>query len=76
MVRPSVGDRGHPPSRGFLAALLCVHIAVQLYAGRLNLYVAPLAWSEATKETDPGLFWAFLLAELISMVALLAQVVL
>ena len=67
---------GPPAFAWLLAALLCVHIAVQLYAGRLNLYVAPRAWSEATKETDPGRFWAFLFAELIAMVALLTQVVL
>jgi hypothetical protein len=59
----------------FLAALLVLHVGVQLYAGRLNLYAAPRAWLDATRKLNPNRFWAFLIAEFVVLATLMKMLI-
>jgi hypothetical protein len=44
-----------------LAAVSALSVAIQLKTGRLDLHRAPAAYQEATRATDPGRYWAFVI---------------
>ncbi|MEG3148678.1 hypothetical protein U1769_02180 [Sphingomonas sp. ZT3P38] len=44
-----------------LAAVSALSLAIQLKTGRLDLHRAPSAYREATRATDPGRYWAFVI---------------
>ena len=64
-----------PQLAGFIALAFVLGLAVQLSTGEIRLYMGPKSWREVSKAEDPGRFWAFIIAELVVLVALLTQAV-
>jgi hypothetical protein len=56
-----------------LAAICAVSVAVQLNSGRLDLHRAPAAYRAATRASDPGRYWAFVVGMSIVTMALLGE---
>jgi hypothetical protein len=56
-----------------LPALMAVCIALQLRYGRLGLHRAPKEWLTVERETDPGRFWLFIVAEALIFFILIGQ---
>lgn len=62
-----------PPFELAMAGLMAVMIAVQLYTGRLHLDRAPEAYRHASRSTDPGRYWAFIVGTTIVVIAMTAE---
>jgi hypothetical protein len=56
-----------------LPALMAVCIALQLCYGRLGLHRAPKEWLNVERESDPGRFWLFVVAEVLAFFILIGQ---
>lgn len=56
-----------------LPALMAVCIALQLSYGRLGLHRAPKEWQNVGRESDPGRFWLFIMAEALAVLILIGQ---
>lgn len=65
-----------PPLAGLIALGFVLGLAVQLSRGEIRLYLAPESWQEVSKAKDPGRFWAFVVAEIVVLGAVLTQAVL
>jgi hypothetical protein len=57
----------------FMAGASAVTLFVQLITGKLYLNRAPEAYRRATRATDPGRYWAFIIGVTIVTMALLAE---
>lgn len=58
-----------------LAAVSALSLAVQLKTGRLDLHRAPDAYRKATRATDPGRYWAFILGLSVVTLALFGEAI-
>lgn len=56
-----------------LAAIGAISIAVQLKTGRLDLHRAPDAYRQATRASDPGRYWAFVVGMSVVTIALFGE---
>ena len=65
-----------PQLAAFIALGFVLGLAVQLSTGEIRLYMAPKNWREVSKAQDPGRFWAFIVAEIFVLVAVLTQAIL
>lgn len=60
----------------FLLASVCaISVAVQLRTGRLDLHCAPVAYQKASRTSDPGRYWAFIVGTSIVTVALFGDAI-
>ena len=64
-----------PRLAGFIALAFVLGLAVQLSKGEIRLYLAPESWQEVSKAKDPGRFWAFIVAEIVVLGAVLTAAV-
>jgi hypothetical protein len=58
-----------------LATVSAALIAVQLKTGKLHLHRAPAAYMRATRATDPGRYWAFIVGGSIVTVAMFGEAI-
>lgn len=58
-----------------LATVGAASIAIQLRTGKLDLHRAPAAYIRATRASDPGRYWAFIVGTSIVTVALFAEAI-
>ena len=65
-----------PQLAAFIAIGFVLGLAVQLSTGEIRLYMAPESWREVSKAKEPGRFWAFIVAEIVVLGAVLTQAVL
>jgi hypothetical protein len=56
-----------------LPALMAVCIALQLRYGRLGLHRAPKEWLNVERDSVPGRFWLFVVAEVLAFFILIGQ---
>ena len=58
-----------------LAAVSAILLAIQLKTGRLDLVRAPDAYRKATRATDPGRYWTFVIGLLAVTLALFGEAI-
>jgi hypothetical protein len=58
-----------------LAAACALSLAIQLKTGRLDLHGAPAAYRQATRATDPGRYWAFVVGLSIVTTAMIGEAI-
>ena len=56
-----------------LPVLTAACIALQIRSGRLGLHRAPKEWLNVERESDPGRFWLFIVAEVFLVFILIGQ---
>ena len=64
-----------PRLAGFIALAFVLGLAVQVSTGEIRLYLAPESWQEVSKAKDPGRFWAFIVAEVVVLGAVLTAAI-
>jgi len=58
-----------------LAAICAISVAIQLKTGRLDLHRAPVAYRQATRASDPGRYWVFIVGLSVVTVAMLGEAI-
>ena len=58
-----------------LAAIGAVSVAIQVKTGRLDLHRAPAAYRQATRTSDPGRYWAFIVGVSIVTLAMFGEAI-
>jgi hypothetical protein len=53
-----------------MAFVLAICIGGQLLYGTITLHRAPKAWRHVERNTDPGRYWAFIIATALVMIVL------
>ena len=60
----------------FLLATTCAaSVVIQLTTGRLDLRRAPEAYRQATRASDPGRYWAFIVGLSVVTVAMFGEAI-
>jgi hypothetical protein len=60
----------------FLLATICaISVAMQLKTGRLDMHRAPAAYRQATRASDPGHYWAFIVGLSVVTVAIFGEAI-
>ena len=57
------------------AATCAVSVIIQLKTGRLGLHRAPAAYRQATRASDPGRYWAFIVGVSLVTVAMFGEAI-
>jgi len=52
---------------------MAVCIALQLVTGELGLHRAPKEWLNVARDSEPGRFWLFIVAEVLAVFILIGQ---
>ena len=58
-----------------LAAVGALSVAIQLKTGKLFLHRAPAAYRKATRASDPGRYWAFVVVVSVVTVAMFVEAI-
>ena len=56
-----------------LPVIMAASVALQIRCGRLGLLSAPKEWRNVRRESDPGRFWLFIVAETLAVFILIGQ---